>query len=179
VNLEGEGPQPAEIVFQMETRPGGKLAYALPRGTVRVMMPDQSGRMQFAGETRSQDTAIGERWELLVGESGAVMLDVEEVDFQTRSIRGGAFERVTTTLRVEATNALAEPAEIDLLISPANPRNGTYNQNIRGPARPRLEDGVWRLRVTVPPGGRKIWTVVERHDEGDPPETDEDRYEDQ
>lgn len=71
-----EEAQPTEIILRMRNREEAKLGVPLPSGQVAVFEQAQ-GREMLAGEGRMRDHAVGERVDLVIGESSQVRVDTE------------------------------------------------------------------------------------------------------
>lgn len=71
-----EATQPTEIILRMRNKEEAKLGVPLPSGQVAVF-EQAGGREMLAGEGRMRDHAVGERINLVIGESSQVRVDTE------------------------------------------------------------------------------------------------------
>ncbi|MBC2776073.1 DUF4139 domain-containing protein [Parasphingopyxis marina] len=141
-NYRGDSePEPLFITFRTENELSEGLGVPLPSGTVTVF-EQAAGRRLPVSETRLADRAIGQEVELQVVPSAQVIL--------TTAYEGDG-DRHRWQLTV--TNANPRPAEIELVLGPAD----TPLRFSGGRTREREGERIWR--VTVPANGERSLRV--------------------
>ena len=90
---DGETAAATEIVLRMQNKEAARLGVPLPSGQVAVFEQAQ-GRELLAGEGMMRDHAVGEKVELVIGESSQVRVDME--NYVPPKTRGNEY-RVTVS----------------------------------------------------------------------------------
>lgn len=138
---EGKAMEP-EILLRMQNKAAEGLGVPLPSGQAAVFEP-VGGREMLVGEGRMRDHAVGEKVDLVIGESSQVRIDVENhVPPKNRE----------QDYRITVTNANPHPADVELgfLVDDSD----RLDSRIRKLPR---RDGLLTWVVRVPANGSKTF----------------------
>ncbi|SBV34330.1 conserved exported protein of unknown function [uncultured Sphingopyxis sp.] len=138
---EGKAMEP-EILLRMQNKEAEGLGVPLPSGQAAVFEP-VGGREMLVGEGRMRDHAVGEKVDLVIGESSQVRIDVENyVPPKNRE----------QDYRITVTNANPHPADVELgfLVDDSD----RLDSRIRKLPR---RDGLLTWVVRVPANGSKAF----------------------
>ena len=138
---EGKAMEP-EILLRMQNKEAEGLGVPLPSGQAAVFEP-VGGREMLVGEGRMRDHAVGEKVDLVIGESSQVRIDVENyVPPKNRE----------QDYRITVTNANPHPADVELgfLVDDSD----RLDSRIRKLPR---RDGLLTWVVRVPANGSKTF----------------------
>jgi hypothetical protein len=142
------------VVLRMENKPNQGLGKPLPAGALAVM-ETANGRPAFAGEQRMRDVAVGQPFDLSIGQAMDVQARPTLVE-DHKSRKG----RVRRTYEVELTNAKTASVTVEVRIS-AHPRGFKI---ISGPGRYDIRDGSPAWRLDAPAGSRRTVRYVVEYD---------------
>lgn len=152
----GEGHQAARVVLRLDNKAGDGLGKPLPSGALAVM-ETAAGRPAFAGEQAMRDVAVGQPFDLAIGEAMDVQVRPRLVADETVRKR-----RVRRAYEVDLSSAKTAPIVVELRM-PANHLNGFRLVSEPGPH--DIRDGAAAWRFTLPPGGRKTARYVVEYDD--------------
>ena len=138
---EGEAMMP-EILLRMQNREAGGLGVPLPSGQAAVFEP-VGGRDMLVGEGPMRDHAVGEKVDLVIGESSQVRIDVENYV----PPKNGEHD-----YRITVTNANPHPADVELGFDVDD--SDRLDSRIRKLPR---RDGLLTWVVRVPANGSKTF----------------------
>ena len=148
----GFDPQPeaAQGLLRIENKAAEGLGQALPGGAVSVFEPETDGAPWLAGQPRLQDTPVGQRVQLALGQSDVVTLQATQkaLSYPQRGKR--TFERSEVLLKV--SNAGAKPAAVEIRLEQS--QLTFLSESIK-----HGRDGAYAVwSVTVPPEGEATLT---------------------
>lgn len=138
---QGETMMP-EILLRMQNREAGGLGVPLPSGQAAVFEP-VGGRDMLVGEGPMRDHAVGEKVDLVIGESSQVRIDVENYV----PPKNGEHD-----YRITVTNANPHPADVELGFDV----DDSHRLDSRIRKLPR-RDGLLTWVVRVPANGSKTF----------------------
>jgi hypothetical protein len=138
---EGKAMMP-EILLRMQNKESEGLGIPLPSGQAAVFEPVE-GREMLVGEGRMRDHAVGEKVDLVIGESSQVRIDVENyVPPKNRQ----------HDYRITVSNANPHPADVELGFA-VDDSDGLDSRIRKLPRR----DGLLTWAVRVPANGSKTF----------------------
>lgn len=141
VGDEGRAMMP-EILLRMQNKEADRLGVPLPSGQAAVF--ERVGDQELlAGEGAMRDHAVGEKVDLVIGESSQVRIDVENYV----PPKNGEHD-----YRITVTNANAHPADVELGFDVDD--NDSLDSRIRELPR---RDGLLTWVVRVPANGSKTF----------------------
>jgi hypothetical protein len=143
-------PRAAQVTLRLENKPGAGLGKPLPSGAL-VVMETAHGRPAFAGEQAMRDVAVGQPFDLAIGEAMDVRIRPRLVSVDRAS--AGATQSV---YEVELTNAKTVPIVAEVRIS--NHRSGF--KIVSEPAEHDIRDGLPAWRFALAPGDRRTVRYV-------------------
>ena len=138
---EGKAMEP-EILLRMQNKETDGLGIPLPSGQAAVFEP-VGGHEMLVGEGAMRDHAVGEKVDLVIGESSQVRIDVE--NFIPPKNRQHDY-------RITVTNANPHPADVELGFEVDD--NDSLDSRIRKLPR---RDGLLTWVVRVPANGSKTF----------------------
>ena len=138
-------PQPLAIILRMHNKTEDRLGLPLPAGGVAVFEPAE-GREMLAGETHLADTAVGEEFELKVGEAPDLRVQLRRVADRHTDDDGDEDE---LRMVLEVTNAGPRRAEVELEL----PLYGDWDL-VRPSRKLATKNGRYLWRVKVGPEAR-------------------------
>jgi hypothetical protein len=145
-----DGLEAAQVTLRLENKPGDGLGKPLPSGALAVM-ETAGGRPAFAGEQAMRDVAVGQPFDLAIGEAMDVQVRPRLVSEQDR--RKG---RTRRTYEVDLTNAKTAPITVELRL----PSNLDGFKLVSEPGRHDVREGALAWRFALPSGGRKTVRYV-------------------
>ena len=96
-----------QVVYKLQNTKADGLGEALPQGTVRFFEPDTKGNIQFIGESNLTQLAVGEKAELMLGQS----FDIFAAGKTTASTRMSD-DISETSVEISFSNAKDEPVKL-------------------------------------------------------------------
>jgi hypothetical protein len=127
--------QPMEILLRGENKKEQGLGLPLPSGQAMIFEPSSYGQL-LAGEATLADRAIGEKVELVVGDSPDVRIRVTRLSQTQKS----------SVFKVEVSNARSEAVKAEVAL----------HENTRGtPKDVAKVDGVPTWKITIPANGER------------------------
>lgn len=152
------GPQPRaveplQVRYRTMNEEAQGLGEPLPRGTVRLFAPLGNFGTLYSGQSHTDDTAVGLKWELEANSSTDVTALDRVVRHTTRKL-SQARVRHTVDMSVELSNATASPQTIELVQSNMGDSQRLTNTN----ARWAMQDGEATFTIVLPPHDRKTVT---------------------
>jgi hypothetical protein len=145
-----DGLEAAQVTLRLENKPGAGLGKPLPSGALAVM-ETAGGRPAFAGEQAMRDVAVGQPFDLAIGEAMDVQVRPRLVSEQDR--RKG---RTRRTYEVDLTNAKTALITVELRL----PSDLDNFKLVSEPGRHDVREGALAWRFALPPGGRKTVRYV-------------------
>ena len=145
-----EGLEAAQVTLRLENKPGAGLGKPLPSGALAVM-ETAGGRPAFAGEQAMRDVAVGQPFDLAIGEAMDVQVRPRLASEQNR--RKG---RTRRTYEVDLTNAKTAPITVELRL----PSDLDGFKLVSEPGRHDVREGALAWRFELPSGGRKTVRYV-------------------
>ena len=144
----------AQVVLRLENKPGEGLGKPLPSGALAVM-ETTGGRPAFAGEQAMRDVAVGQPFDLAIGEA---------MDVQTRPrlVRDEARGKTRTrrTYEVDLANAKSAPITVEVRC----PTGREQFKLISAPGKHDVRDGALAWRFGLEPGSRRTVRYVVEYD---------------
>ena len=96
-----------QVIYKLQNTKADGLGEALPQGTVRFFEPDAKGNMQFIGESNLSQLALGEKADLMLGQS----FDIFATGKTTASTRISD-DISETSVEISFSNAKAESVKV-------------------------------------------------------------------
>ena len=143
------------VVLRLENKPGEGLGKPLPAGALAVM-ETANGRPAFAGEQRMRDVAVGQPFDLAIGEAMDVQIRPRLVADQDRGK-----DRVRRTYEVDLANAKTAPITVELRL----PSDLDGFKLVSEPGQHDVRDGAMAWRFTLPANARKTVRYVVEYDD--------------
>jgi hypothetical protein len=146
----------AKVVLRLDNKPGEGLGKPLPSGALTVM-ETADGRPAFAGEQAMRDVAVGQPFDLVIGQALDVQIRPRLITEEDRRQR-----RVRRVYEVDLSNAKAAPIVVELRM-PTDRQNGF--KIVSEPGRHDIREGAAAWRFTLAPSGRKTVRYVVEYDD--------------
>ena len=144
----------AQVVLRLENKPDAGLGKPLPSGALAVM-ETAGGRPAFAGEQTMRDVAVGQPFDLAIGEAMDVQVRPRLVSEQGRP-RGGT----RRAYEVDLSNAKTAPITVELRL----PSDRDGFKLVSEPGRHDIREGALAWRFALPSGSRKTVRYVVEYD---------------
>lgn len=144
----------AQVVLRLENKPGSGLGKPLPSGALAVM-ETAGGRPAFAGEQAMRDVAVGQPFDLAIGEAMDVQVRPRLVSDTER--RNG---RTRRAYEVDLSNAKTAPITVELRL----PSDLDGFKLVSEPGRHDVREGALAWRFALPSGSRKTVRYVVEYD---------------
>jgi hypothetical protein len=154
-NRYGAAPRPAQVTLRLENKPDKGLGKPLPSGAL-VVMETARGRPAFAGEQEMRDVAVGQPFDLAIGEAMDVQINPRLVSVDRSSATG-----TQCVYEVELTNAKTVPVVAEVRL--ASTQSGF--KIVSEPSAHDIRDGLPAWRFALPPGDRRTVRYVARWDD--------------
>jgi hypothetical protein len=140
----------AQVVLRLENKPGEGLGKPLPSGALAVM-ETTGGRPAFAGEQAMRDVAVGQPFDLAIG-------DAMDVQTRPRLIKDEARgkNRTRRTYEIDLANAKSAPITVEVRC----PTGQEGFKLISAPGKHDVRDGDLAWRFGLDPGGRRTVRYV-------------------
>jgi len=147
-------PRAAQVTLRLENKSGAGLGKPLPSGAL-VVMETAQGRPAFAGEQAMRDVAVGQPFDLAIGEAMDVRISPRLVSVD-RAAAGG----IQSVYEVELTNAKTVPIVAEVRMSSQRPGFKIVSE----PASHDIREGLPAWRFALPAGDRRTVRYVVRYD---------------
>lgn len=152
---EADDPPSARVVLRLSNKPDQGLGKPLPSGALAVM-ETTGGLPAFAGEQAMRDVAVGQPFDLEIGEAMDVRARPRLVSEEARR-----HDRVRRVYEIDLSNAKTAPVTVELRL----PSRQQGLKIIAEPSPHDMRDGAMAWRFALAAGVRKTVRYIVEYDD--------------